>query len=316
MVDVVTGATGFVGSHLVEELLERGRALRAAVRRSSDRKRLERLGVECVEADLAAGPPPAALFEGAEVVYHLAGTVFGDAEAFVRGNVTATRNLTAALPAGVRRLVHVSSLAACGPQPTSEEAEPRPVSDYGRSKLAGEREARRARVPVTIVRPPVVYGPRDRGLLTFFAARGAGLLPLMPPERRLSLVHARDLARGMVEAAAAPAAAGRTYFLCGAETPTFDAVMDMIGRAVGPPRNVTVRLDPGLMAEAGALADWAQRLTGRTIPFSRDKVRELRRRHWICSPQAARRDFGWEARVEPAAGFRQTAAWYRTRGWI
>lgn len=308
----MTGATGFVGSHLLDELLERGREVRATVRRTSDRSRLQRLGVPCVEADLAAGPPPPSLFEGVERVYHLAGTVFGDEAAFVRGNVLATRHLVASLPDGLERLVHVSSLAACGPasRPLSEEDEPRPVSVYGRTKLAGEREARRARVPVTIVRPPVVYGPRDRGLVSFFAARAAGLRPLMAPPRRLSLVHARDLARGMVEAATG------TYFLCGAEAPTFDEVVELIGRAVGRPGGVTVRLFPGLMAEAAAVADWAQRWAGRTIPFSRDKVRELRRRHWICSPAAARRDFGWEARVDPAAGLRQTAAWYRTRRWI
>jgi nucleoside-diphosphate-sugar epimerase len=321
-VDLVTGAAGFVGGHLAEELVRRGRALRCVVRRRSRRDRLQRLGVEFVEADLRDGPLAAAAFDGIERVFHVAGVVFGSDAEFFEGNVRATRHLVASLPRGVARLVHVSSLAACGPspgpEPLTEAAEPRPVSVYGRTKLWGERAARGAgdRAAVTVIRPPVVYGPRDRGLLSFFAAAARGLRPRMGGDRRLSLVHVADLARGIADAAEARTAAGRTYFLCNEASVSFDGVVDLILAAVGRRGGVTVRLGPRLMYEAGALAELAGRLIGRTVPLSRDKARELRRAYWTCDARAAGRDFGWRARIGLEAGLRQTAAWYRTRGWI
>lgn len=322
MKDLVTGATGFVGSHLVDELLRRGRTVRCTVRRTSDRSHLERAGVETVEADLRHGPLPGAALEGIDRIFHVAGVVFGTEEEFRRGNWEATRNVVASINGPLRRLVHVSSLAVCGPcpgpEPFTESVTPRPISVYGRTKYRGEQEARAAgdRVAVTVIRPPVVYGPRDRGLLGFFQAASLGIRPLMPGERRFSIIHAADLARGIVEAAEAKRAAGRVYFLANEAAPSFNEMTARILEAAGRRRGITLRMTPRLMHEAATLAEWAQRLMRRTLPFSRDKVRELRQAYWLCSAAAARRDFGWAPRIGLDEGMRRSMAWYRSAGWV
>lgn len=311
MIDLVTGATGFVGSHLVEDLLARGRRVRCTVRRTSDTSHLARLGVETVEADLADAPPPPAAFDGVERVFHVAGLVVGSEAAFRRVNATATFNLVRAMPLGLR-LVHVSTLAVCGPNPDEtpfdESVEPRPVSVYGRTKLAGERAALAA--GATVIRPPVVYGPRDRGLLSFFQAAAFRIRPLMSGLRRISIVHVADLARGIADAADAPP--GRVYFLANDESPELDEMTALILRSMGVRRAITVRLWPRVMFDAAAIVE---RLP-LGLPLSRDKVREMRRRYWLCRADAARRDFGWTPSVPLEAGIRQAVAWYRTHGWI
>jgi nucleoside-diphosphate-sugar epimerase len=311
MIDLVTGATGFVGSHLVEELRRRGRTVRCTVRRTSDRKRLG--DAQTVEADLADGPLPPSAFDGVERVFHLAGVVFGTDEQFDRGNRRATQNLVASLRP-VRRLVHVSTLAVTGPSsdgtPLDESAPTRPVSVYGRTKLAGERAASAASVPVTVIRPPVVYGPRDRGLLSFFQAAARGIRPILPGERRFSIIHVEDLARGIADAAESPP--GRVYFLANAEAPSFTEMTARILRAMGRRKAISARMSFLLMHEAAALVELARL----NVPLSRDKVRELKRPFWTCSAAAAARDFGWTPRIGLDEGIRATVEWYRAERWI
>jgi len=217
---LVTGATGFIGSHLVERLALEGARLRCLVRRTS---RLEGLppGVELAYADLAAGEGLEEAVRGARLVFHLAGVTKAlSAESYYRGNALATAKLAAALACSEARLVHVSSLAAVGPSPDgsplNEDAEPRPVSHYGRSKLEAERAVRDSAAASrgVIVRPPVVYGPRDTDVLELLRMAARGWMPVVgDPEARFSVIYVGDLVEGLLAAAACEQAAGRTYFL-------------------------------------------------------------------------------------------------------
>jgi len=318
----VTGATGFVGAHLVDALRQRGDAVTCLVRDTARARALGWTDVRVVEGDLDA---PAALREGcadAEIVYHVAGRIsarnLGEYLAVNRDGTA--RVLDAATRQPPRRLVHVSSLAVGGPtlpgQPIDETRAPAPVTDYGRSKLAAEQLVRGAAVPWTIVRPPVVYGERDRETLRIFRLARARLGPVIGDgSQELSVVYAGDLASALIAAALAPAAAGHVYYAAHPAVTTSRGLVEAVGRAVGArPWFVPV---PGTLARitlwtVGSLAH----LAGRATVLSADKANEFLAPAWTCRADALARDAGWRATTDLATGLTRTAAWYRAEGWL
>lgn len=319
---LVTGATGFVGSHLVEALRRRGDEVTALVRSPARAERLRPLGVRLIEGDLDQEPALARAAEVREVVFHVAGLVAArDPADFFRCNRDGTaRVLGAAARAGVRRFVLVSSLAAGGPtapgRPLRGPEPPRPVSAYGRSKLAAEELVRAGPVPWTIVRPPTVYGPRDRELLRLFKLARLGVVPVFGDgSQQLSLVHAADLAEALVAAAAADAARGRLYYACHPEIVTSAELARAVGAAVGR-RVVVVPVPPRAGRAALALAGGAARVLGRATILTADKANEFFQPAWIADPTPLAADTGWRARYDLAMGLPETYRWYRSAGWM
>jgi dihydroflavonol-4-reductase len=319
----LTGATGFVGGHLVDVLLRSGHEVRALARPGSEpAAALEARGVEIVGGRLEDDAALGRLASGAEILFHLAGLVAARNEAeFLAANrdgaVAAAR---AARAAGVRRVVLVSSLAVTGPaaagRPLDESAAPRPVTPYGRSKLAGEQAVRDAGVAWTIVRPPAVYGPGDRQFLRLFRAARLGVLPLLGDGRQeLSLVHAADLAEALVEAGASPKTEGRVYHAAHPAVVTQRELAQAIGRSVG--RRVRCLAVPAPVVRAIlAVSGLAARLAGAATLLSADKAPELLAPAWTCSSEALRRDAGWVARMGLADGLADAARAYRDAGWL
>ncbi|MBI4496789.1 MAG: NAD-dependent epimerase/dehydratase family protein [Chloroflexi bacterium] len=321
---LVTGATGFIGRHLVEALVRRGDRVVCLVRRTSRLDRLAALPVELVYGDITDPASLHAAVDSVEEVYHLAGlTTALRSQDFHRVNVTGTAALLEACrrTGGPRRTVLVSSLAACGPsapgQPLGEDDLPRPLSPYGRSKLAAEAVARAYSryLPMTVVRPPVVYGPGDRQTLPFFRLVHRGVRPLFRRDTQVSLIHVADLVAGLLLAAGRDAAIGQTYFLAGDETPTLEELTGLIALALGR-RAVALRLPYHLVRAAARALEVSGRLTHRPPAFDRDKVRELYQPAWCCRSDRARRDLGFVPRFSVAEGLRQTALWYRRQGWL
>lgn len=319
---LVTGATGFVGSHLIESLAARDVGVRALVRGTSDVSLLDRHGVEQVIGSLDDEAALARAMEGVDIVFHLAALTYARSEAdFERVNVAGTRLVVeAARAAGVWRVVYLSSLAAAGPssdgRPVRATDEPRPLTAYGRSKLAGERVCLAASgVDVAILRAPAIYGPRDRELLRFFRYAALGILPVPAgPERRLQMVHARDVAEALAHAAAAPDTRG-IYHVAEPRAYTWTEIVELIARAVGR-RGWPVRIPRPVVRLAGAASEWGAALVGRTTIFNRDKVKELLAPGWLCDTEPLRRDAGFEAKIALPEGLEETAAWYRANGWL
>ena len=318
---LITGATGFVGSQLIEAVARNGLRARALVRKTSDLALLERHGVERVVGDVT---DPAALrraVEGADTVLHLAAATRALRPAtFHAVNGEATGRLVEALEAGGkrRRLVYLSSLAAAGPRgdrPVQAEDPPRPVTSYGRSKLEGERAALgSATLSVAVLRAPAVYGPGDRDLLPFFRLAQRGVLPLVgPPDRRLQLVHVRDLAEGLLAAAWSDATG--LFHIAEPRSYRWAEVVDLLGSAVGR-RGVRVSVPGILVRGAAALSEAAARVRRKPVIFDRDKAREILAPGWLCETERARRELGFEARVPLEEGLRETASWYRAYGWL
>lgn len=310
---IVTGASGFVGSHLVDLLLEKGWNVTAALRRSSSRRWLEGSALEVVEVDFTRPfrlPP-------CDVVFHVAGVIRADSwEAYLEGNRDLARRVFEG--ASASRFVHVSTLAVQGPLAESDETTPCvPISLYGRSKWEGEREVweRRDRLPVTVIRPPVVYGPRDLGLLDLFKVLAAGLRPVIGAPKRISIVHVRDLVEGMVAAATSAAGADEVFYLCNSETRTMSEILELVDAGLGGGA-LALPVPDRVVGWLGALAEDAARLLGRPLLFSRDKALEMTQSHWCCSPAKAGRVLGWSSRIPLEAGLKETLHWYQDRKFL
>jgi dihydroflavonol-4-reductase len=325
---LVTGINGFIGSHLAELLLTRGDEVVGLVRPTADLRSLgplsDRYGdrLRLVVGDLRTGSGLAEAVRGVEVVYHLGAVVMGTSEGEFRGTIVeGTRKLLEAVVAarnpGFRRFLMTSSQAAAGPAPSpapiDEKAPRNPVSWYGKSKRDAEDlvvEFAGRGVPVTIVRPVAVYGERETDISggTFPAVR-AGVRPRIGlREKTVSFVYVGDLVRGMVEAAASPAALNRTYFLANPGTNTASEVVATIAKAMGKRFGFPVFIPHAAVWLVAVVSEWLHTFT-RTRPMvTRDKVRELRQTSWAVSPAAAQRDFGWLAGTPLDDGMRSAVA--------
>jgi nucleoside-diphosphate-sugar epimerase len=305
---------------VAKALLARGDRLRALARTTAPD--LAAAGAEVVTGALEDPAALQRLVEGAEVVHHVAGAIAARSEAdFMRVNGEGTARVAeAARAAGVRRFVYVSSIAVSGPsvrgKPMDEAGAARPITPYGRSKRAGEEAVVRSGVSYTIVRPPVVYGPRDRALLRVFRIARRGYAPLLGDGlQELSLIFAPDLARALLAAAASPAAEGRTYHAADPEVVTQRELVRAIGRACG--RTVrTVAVPAPVVRALIAVTAVAARMTGRATFLEPSKAPELLAPAWACTSDAIARDAGWRVEVDLHRGLEETARWYREAGWL
>ncbi len=322
----VTGATGFVGSHLVDALLARGASVSCLVR-SLDKARRAGLDKGCrlLEGDLDDASAVRALAEGADVLFHVAGAVTvtsGGNGQFARVNREGTeRVVEAARESHVRRLVYVSSLAASGPSrrgaPLLDAGAGQPVTPYGQSKLAGEDVVRAAGIPFAIVRPPSVYGPRDHNqFLPAFRLARSGWAPVLGDGlQELSLIHVRDLAEALLAVAQAPRAEGRTYHAAHPAVVTQRELFAAVGRAVGRKVRIVPLPRPVVWAVLYAVGTVAD-LVGSGTVLRPTKAAELFAPAWTCSSVPLRSDTGWTARLPLDDGLAETARWYREAGWL
>lgn len=292
------------------------------MRQTSDTSLLDHHGVTPIVGSLQDVDSLRRAMGDARVVVHLAAATRAlSADEFQRVNAAGTERLLDAMESegGRRRMIYLSSLAAVGPardRPVEPDDEPRPLTAYGRSKLAGERAAlNRAGVDTAVLRPPAVYGPRDRDLLPFFRMARWRLLPTAgAPDRPMQLVHAADVADALVAAVERETATG-VFHVAEPTRYRWSEVLRLVGEAVDR-RPLVVRVPDGLVRMAAAISEKVARATGRAVIFDRDKARELLAPGWTCETESARLGFGFEASIPLAAGLNGTARWYRAYGWL
>jgi nucleoside-diphosphate-sugar epimerase len=322
---LVTGASGFLGSYVVEQLIEGQHEVRALVRATSDTRALEKLGVELCEASLETGAGLGEAVRGVDGVVHSAAIVRArSADEFHRINAGGTRTLIEAVVAGapnLQRFVYVSSLAAHGfgingePRQSAHPSEP--VTHYGRSKLAGEQIVleHADRIPVTVIRPPAIYGPRDREMLAFFRIVSSGVVPFLGnPDSRCSLIYAPDCARAIVLALTTDHPSKRIYSVEDGQVYTQRDVVGHIETALGKKAYAKFAVPMVAVSVAAFGSELYGRARNMAMMLTRDKVNELRAQQVIERAEAIRADLGWEPSTEFGEGAQHSVTWYRSQG--
>ncbi len=326
----VTGGTGFIGSHLVEALLQGGHDVTCLVRNPAKAERLFAAGPKphTVQGDLNDVEALTAGCTGADVVYHVAGAVAARsrAELFAvnRQGTSTIVNVAGRAAPDLQRFVYVSSLAAAGPTtkgvPLTEDSAAQPVSDYGWSKLAGEEAVRSGAVPWTIIRPPTVYGPRDTEVFKLFKLAKLGLAVFFGDgSQELSFVYATDLVGALIHCLD-PAARDRVFYASHPEILTAREFARGIYHAVKQPpagRGPFVVAVPAPVARVVLwLTGTAASLARRSTVLNADKANEFLAAAWTCSPESLVTATEWEATTDITTGLRQTAAWYTEAQWL
>lgn len=333
---LVTGASGFIGRHLVRRLIERGDRVTCLVRTTSRIDELRAAGVGLVTGDVTdrAGIDRALAASQARIVFHLAGLTktlrTGD---FLRVNAGGVESVAAACADRTDKpvLVVVSSLAAAGPcvvdRPREEGDTPTPVSAYGRSKLAGEQAAARyaGAAPISIVRPPMVFGSGDSGMLEMFRPIARWGLHLVPDrgERFVSLIHVADVVEGLLLAAEKgerlhpQGSPGQgIYFMAADDVLTYAELGQAIAAALGKKRAAVVPLPRPLVRLVGRCGSAMERIRRRPGWVNRDKMTEALAGSWTCSSAKAHTHLGWSPAAALADRLHETAHWYRHTKWL
>ncbi len=317
---LVTGATGFIGSHLTEALIQNGFSVKCLVRNPDNLRFLDVSSAEIIRGDCSRIETFWKAVKDVDYVFHLAGlTKAKSEEDFFIANVKGTENVVQAVlenNRNIKRFIYLSSLAAVGPslngRPHTEDCEPMPVSVYGRTKLQGEKIvlANKKEIPVTIIRPPAVYGPRDRDLLIFFKMINSGLIPYWG-QCYYSFVYVEDLINGIILSAKSERAAGEIYFMTDGNIYTTNDIIEAITEALEK-TPLRIRIPRFIMPLIGNIS---QLLRGVNI-INTDKINEMRHSHWICDTGKAVSALNYEPKIKIREGVKWTANWYRMHKWI
>lgn len=322
---LVTGANGFIGSHLVRRLLDLKKAqnwkedIVCLVRSTSDLSSLKGLDIKLVIGDVRQPETLVNAVRGATYVFHLAAELYTlTRKQFMESITDGTRNMLEAADKyakdSLKRFLLVSSSAAAGPSKsmkplTEEDAPSAPVSWYAESKLEAEKIAKQfmEKIPITIVRPCAVYGEGDPAFLQAFKAvenRIHGVAGFR--KRYTGMIYGKDCAEGMAAAALSPNAKGQIYFLSNPENYPVKDMVKTMAKAIGKPFGMTVYM-PIFFLKLAALFTEFFYLFNRKVPVpTRDKVRDMSQIYWLCTPQKAEKDFGWRARTSLMDGFKAT----------
>jgi len=323
---VVTGGNGFVGSHLVDLLLEKNYEVRCIVRKSSNQKWLKGKNIEIIESGLFDKEGLRKAFKDVNYIFHVAGVVKAkNPEEYYKGNVETTRNIlevATEFKATIKKVLVVSSQTASGPAsseiPVDETMKCNPITTYGRSKREGEKVAETFmdKLPVTICRAPAVFGERDTEILIFFKTFASGLMTTIGFNRKqISLIHVTDLVNGFLLAAESPKAAGETYFITSEKLYTWEEIGEVTSKVMKK-KPFSVKVPHSIVYTIAAIAQFFAMFSKKAATLNIEKARDITQQFWICSAEKAKKDFGYSQKIDIEEGIRRTVEWYKGQGWI
>lgn len=325
-ISVVTGASGFVGSHLVDKLLAEGHQVKCILRKTSSKRWLENKPVEIIDAGLFDKDNLRKILKDADYLFHVAGVVKAkNTEDYFKGNVETTQNLLDILSEvnpKIKRVVIVSSQTACGPsldgKPVTEKTKEHPITTYGRSKYAQEQLAKKYfdKLPITIIRPPAVYGERDTEIYLFFKTYKQGLMGLIGfDKKQVSIVHVEDLVNGIFLAAISQKAVGQTYFIGSEKYYNWVEIGEICSKAFGK-KAFTVKIPHTFVYTVAGVAQFFALYSSKAATFNLEKARDFVQSAWTCDVSKAVDDLGFRQNVSLEDGMKRTIDWYREMKWL
>ena len=323
---VVTGANGFVGSHLVDYLLSKNFEVRCIVRKSSNLSWLENKNVTIFDCGLFDKERLRQAFKDANYIFHVAGVVKARNEmGYYHGNVEATRVLlevAAERKESIRKFLIVSSQTVSGPslkgKPVNEESECKPLTTYARSKLKQEQVTLGYKdiFPVTICRAPAIYGERDTEIFIYFQVFSRGLTTMIGFDKKeLSLLHVADLVEGLYLAAVSEKSNGEIYFISSEKFYTWDEVGSITSQALNK-KAVRIRLPHFIVFIVAAFAQFFAMFSSKPATLNIEKAKDLTQRFWICDTSKAVQELGYRQKISIEEGIKRTCDWYKQMKWI
>jgi dihydroflavonol-4-reductase len=323
---VVTGGNGFVGSHLVDLLLENNYIVRCITRKSSDLKWLKNKEVQIFDSGLMDKEGLRKAFHGADYIYHVAGVVKSKKpEGYFQGNVETTRALletAVEFKDTIKKFLVVSSQTAAGPSQNGKvitEDDPcNPITTYGRSKLAEEELAKSFMklLPITICRAPAVFGDRDTEIFIFFKTFNKGLMTTIGFDKKLiSLIYVKDLVKGFMLAAESEKSSGQIYFISSEKYYTWDEIGDITAKVLSK-NPVKVKVPHSIVYTIAAVAQIVAMFSSKPATLNIEKSRDLTRNSWICDTSKAIRELNYYQSIPIEEGIRRTCEWYKQQGWL
>ncbi len=317
---LITGATGFIGSHLAGALIRKGFDVTCFVRNTSNLKYLEGLNVNLVRGDCTDKASLLNVVKGVDYVFHLAGLTKAHSDRdFFNANVKGTENIVNAVAEAnphIKRFVYLSSLAAVGPSCDSnslrEDCKQMPVSVYGETKLEGEKFVLKfkGQFPITIIRPPVVYGPRDKDVFIFFKLIKSRIIPYWG-KSLYSFIYVEDLINGIILSAMSEYAKGEIFFMSDGNVYSTDDIIEAVSIAMQK-RPIKINIPKFVMPLLGHVA---KRIKGISI-INADKIREMKYSCWTCDTTKAVEMLEFKPKVKIKEGAKWTADWYRIHRWL
>jgi dihydroflavonol-4-reductase len=322
---LVTGSNGFIGSTLVEALLNNKYKVRCLVRKTSNLQWLEGLDIELVYGDLIQVETLASAVRDMDYIFHLGGvTKAANYEGYVNGNYQTTCNLLDACKHANKSLefIFISSQAAGGPgttdSPRDEFQRPEPISIYGQTKLMAEKAVLdyAEYFPVTIIRPPSVYGPKDKDVFVLFQNVSKGIIPVLHGgKQKVSMIHVDDLISGILLVAGNKAANENIYYMSGNEQLEWGEIGKVMAKALDK-KAVQVSVPVFLLDTISWISPLYSKFAKKAVLLNRDKVREMKEPSWLCSNERAKKELNFQPKIKLLDGFRQTAEWYKQNGWL
>jgi dihydroflavonol-4-reductase len=323
---LITGATGFIGSHLTEELHKKGYEIRCIIRKSSNLQWIKHLPIEYIDVDYKDKKTLQKAIENVDVVYHAAGVTKSKTKlGYFEGNHIPTKNLLEAIletDINISRFVHISSQAAVGPsldgKPIDENTPFHPITTYGISKMEAEKECLKLmnQLPITIVRPPAVYGPRDRDVFAFFDTMNKGIQPMIGfRDTYVSLVHVKDLVNGIILCGENKNAIGKTYFISSERYYNWKELGDLTSEVLNK-KVIRVHVPNAVVYSIAALSEFFALFSSKPALLNIEKAKDITQRYWTCSIEKAKKELGYSETLTIREGIENTIEWYKSNGWL
>jgi dihydroflavonol-4-reductase len=323
---LVTGGTGFIGSHLVESLLQKGIQVRCLLRKESDLKWLRSLSIEVVYGDCRDEISLKEAVKAVDQVFHLAGVTKAIKEkTYFEVNAFGTENLIHSCLENnpdLQKFIYLSSQAASGPSGNGskkrESDQCEPVSPYGQSKRTGEELAlaHAHELPLLILRPSAVYGPRDKDVYALFKCLSKKIKPCLAGwDQHLSLCYVQDVVRAILLAAEAQTKSGEIFFLSDGHDYRMEEIGDTFAKAMGITA-FRIRIPKPMIFGIASFSEYFSKFSKKPPLINKSKVKEMVQKDWVCDITKAKTILGFKPQVRLLEGARFTFEWYKKENWL